>query len=280
MAAAVAAAPPWWCPLDSSCIECALCFTHLFLCECNRGEPSSAQRQLPPLHAQLRRALESLAGPQPPSASPPSCPGVQGSSTALPGPHSTLARPPAVLPTCQGGQQLEQVPACLHAEAGRQCVGPTHQAGCRRQRRPPTQQLPSDYSAPTDSLPASAQVCSDGMAAPHMFTTPFAQPAVGGSGSMLGDSGGGSGEGPRASSAAAAGRAPSGRPPLPPGALPSRDGSGSRKVSVRLSSLTLGELAGLLVMLACKPSKLPLPEVQRACRLRSHSLLFVQYAAA
>ncbi|PRW20994.1 hypothetical protein C2E21_8498 [Chlorella sorokiniana] len=72
-----------------------------------------------------------------------------------------------------------------------------------------------------------------------MFTTPFAQPAAGG-GSGHSDAGGS--DGARTSPATAA-RAPSGRPPLPPGALASRDGSGSatRKGSFRLSSLTLDE---------------------------------------
>lgn len=81
------------------------------------------------------------------------------------------------------------------------------------------------------------------MAAPQMFATPFAQPGAGGCSGIHCEAGGSDGA---RTSPATAGRAPSGRPPLPPGAMAGRDGSGSAacKGSMRLSSQTLGEVLG------------------------------------
>ena len=102
-----------------------------------------------------------------------------------------------------------------------------------------------NYSAPpTDShtpRPLAVQARLAHMAAPHMFTTPFAQPGAGGCSGIHCEAGGGD---CARTSPATAGRAPSGRPPLPPGL---REGSGSatHKGSMRLSSQTLGEVLGL-----------------------------------
>lgn len=136
-------------------------------------------------------------------------------------------------------------PSQAHSNSSR-CRGACMQRRGRNVRRrarrrrpppmPPTQQLPL-ITHRRQILPCSCRR-SRRMAAPQMFTTPFAH-AAGGGGSVAHGDGAGT-DGPQRAPSAA--RAPSGRPPLPPGAPFGRDGSG--RGSARLGSLALGELSG------------------------------------